>query len=146
MRLCRIANRALMKKMMKRFCRPSARAVAFVSAASLAIACSGDGVINNGTGAQVGVAGSGTSSQTASTTRAGAGGPASAGAGGTASAGAGGTASTGTGGSGGGPAIDGEAPRGSNDGGAPVGWLFTKGNRIYVSDGTSTGKPWIGRG
>jgi hypothetical protein len=32
------------------------------------------------------------------------------------------------------------------DGGYPAGWLYTRGNKIYVSDGTPAGKPWIGRG
>jgi hypothetical protein len=36
------------------------------------------------------------------------------------------------------------APRA--DGGYPAGWLYTNGNKIYVSDGTSAGKPWMGRG
>ncbi|MGH7283603.1 MAG: cellulase family glycosylhydrolase [Polyangiaceae bacterium] len=38
------------------------------------------------------------------------------------------------------------------DGGTPSGWLYTKGNKIYVSNGSSTrsgaksGTPWMGRG
>jgi cellulase (glycosyl hydrolase family 5) len=31
------------------------------------------------------------------------------------------------------------------DGGIPAGWLYTKGNKIYLSDGKS-GVPWMGRG
>jgi hypothetical protein len=32
------------------------------------------------------------------------------------------------------------------DGGYPAGWLYTNGNRIYVSDGSGGGSPWMGRG
>jgi hypothetical protein len=32
------------------------------------------------------------------------------------------------------------------DGGVPAGWLFTKGGKVYVSDGASGGTAWVGRG
>lgn len=32
------------------------------------------------------------------------------------------------------------------DGGVPPGWLYTQGNKIYVSSGPGSGKPWMGRG
>jgi hypothetical protein len=40
---------------------------------------------------------------------------------------------------------DGPADAGG-DSGIPAGWLYTGGNKIYVSDGTSSGKVWMGRG
>jgi hypothetical protein len=43
-----------------------------------------------------------------------------------------------------GPVSDADAPL--VDGGYPAGWLYTRGNKIYVSDGTPAGKPWMGRG
>jgi cellulase (glycosyl hydrolase family 5) len=42
------------------------------------------------------------------------------------------------------PPSDANSP--SSDGGYPVGWLFTSGARIYVSNGSSGGTPWMGRG
>src|SRR5580658_520851 len=63
--------------------------------------------------------------------------------GGTPTSGTGGSAATGatttssTGGGTGGSA---------GGGGYPVGWLYTTGPTIYVSDGKSGGKPWMGRG
>lgn len=44
--------------------------------------------------------------------------------------------SGGTGGSGGGP----------SSGSFPAGWLFTKGNKIYASEGNSASHVWVGRG
>jgi hypothetical protein len=38
-----------------------------------------------------------------------------------------------------------DSPGSGADGGFPTGWLYTKGNKMYVSDGIS-GKPWMGRG
>ncbi|HZU81276.1 MAG TPA: cellulase family glycosylhydrolase [Polyangiaceae bacterium] len=35
---------------------------------------------------------------------------------------------------------------GGTDGGFPAGWLFTSGGKIYVSNGSSGGTPWMGRG
>jgi len=35
---------------------------------------------------------------------------------------------------------------GGGDGGLPAGWLYTNGPKIYVSDGSGGGKPWMGRG
>jgi Cellulase (glycosyl hydrolase family 5) len=32
------------------------------------------------------------------------------------------------------------------DAGVPAGWLYTSGNKVYLSDGTSSGKVWMGRG
>jgi cellulase (glycosyl hydrolase family 5) len=32
------------------------------------------------------------------------------------------------------------------DGGPPAGWLYTSGSKIYVSNGTGGGSPWLGRG
>jgi hypothetical protein len=34
----------------------------------------------------------------------------------------------------------------TTDGGYPSGWLYTKGAKIYVSNGSSAGTPWMGRG
>jgi hypothetical protein len=34
----------------------------------------------------------------------------------------------------------------AEDGGVPAGWLYTKGNGIYVSTGGGQGTPWMGRG
>jgi len=56
-------------------------------------------------------------------------------------------------GSAGGPTLDATTPGQAadaravgSDGGYPTGWLFTKGNKMYISDGTPAGKPWMGRG
>jgi hypothetical protein len=80
-----------------------------------------------------------------------------AGKGGSAGKGGGGS---GTGGSSGSAADGGKAGRGGSasdggtpvqdahalpDGGVPAGWLYTSGNKIYVSNG-SGGTPWMGRG
>jgi hypothetical protein len=56
-------------------------------------------------------------------------------AGGTSSA-AGATATGGNGSVGGTTSVD----------GLPAGWLYTNGNKIYLSDGNGSGTPWIGRG
>jgi hypothetical protein len=44
-----------------------------------------------------------------------------------------------------GPTV-GDARPASTDGGYPAGWLYTSGNKIYVSHGGSAGVPWMGRG
>jgi len=45
------------------------------------------------------------------------------------------------------PVIDsGAAENVYSDGGYPTGWLYTSGNKIYLSNGGSSGTPWMGRG
>src|SRR5690242_6583284 len=59
-------------------------------------------------------------------------------------AGTGGTDS-GSGGSDAGSVVDGKVS--AIDGGVPAGWLYTQGNKIYVSNGSpGSGTPWMGRG
>ena len=41
---------------------------------------------------------------------------------------------------------EGDAHVAAIDGGVPSGWLYTKGNQIYVSNGTDAGAVWTGRG
>jgi hypothetical protein len=89
-------------------------------------------------GTSGGTAGKGGSSTAGSggtgTAGTGTGGSGTAGSGGSGTAGTGGSGTAGTGGSGGGAT------------GLPAGWLYTKGNGIFVSDGAGAGKPWMGRG
>jgi hypothetical protein len=42
------------------------------------------------------------------------------------------------------PTVDAGSP--ATDGGYPAGWLYTSGNKIYVSNGSAAGTPWMGRG
>jgi hypothetical protein len=52
----------------------------------------------------------------------------------------------GSGSSGQGAEADSGAAPGSEAGGTTAGWLYTKGNKLYVRDGQGGGAPWMGRG
>jgi hypothetical protein len=126
----------------------SSFAIGAVLAAALATACSGDEAGDGGSGDGGGGGASGSAGSGAGITGGSSG--ASSGGGTTGKGGSGGAgsssggASSGTAGASTGGSASGSG--GSAGGTSDAGWLYTEGNKIYVSDGNGGGDVWVGRG